>query len=104
MALVDFYQLATLHKLSRVDAGFPSICSHRPRMADTPPPPSPSPSVEPDDIRPPTRPPTPPSTQLQPKTPERKPNAARLVPGPPPLARGASVRQKQDGDTSRVDG
>ena len=100
MALVDFYQLAALHKLGCTDAGFPSIRSHRLCMSGVPPPPSPSPSAESDEARSSL----PPSVQPQLKTPERKPNAARPVPETTPLSRGSSIRQRQDGDTDRVDG
>ena len=41
---------------------------------------------------------------MQPKTPERKPGAARPVPDITPLSRGTSIRQRQDGNTDRVDG
>ena len=100
MALIDFYQLAVLHKLSRADPGFPSISSHRLCMPDTPPPHSPSPSVEPDDARSSL----PPSIQPRLKTPERKPSANRLVQDTTPVSRGSSVRQRQEGDTDRVEG
>jgi len=98
MALIDFYQLAAIHKLSRADPGFPSICSHRLCMSGVPPPRSPSPSVEPDEARPSL----PPSTQTQPKTPKRKPGAAGSVPNSTPLSRGSSILQR-DSDTDRVE-
>ena len=96
MALVDFYQLAVLYKLGRADPGFPSIRSRHPCMPVTPLPPSPSPSVEPDEVHPPLSP-------LHPKTPERNGNTTRPVPGITPQSRGLSVRQRQEGDTDRVD-
>jgi len=99
MALVDFHQLAVLYKLGRADPGFPSIHSRRLCMSVASPPRSPSPSVEPDEARPPP----PPSTKPQPKTPERIRGAARPTPGITPQSRGSSVRQRQEGDTDRVD-
>jgi len=87
MALVDFYQLATLHKLSQVDPEFPSTHSRRFCMSGPPPPLSPSPSAEPNEARPFL----PSSMKSQPKTPEHDP-------------RWSSVRQRQEGDTDRVDG
>jgi hypothetical protein len=99
MALIDFYQLAVLYKLRRADAGFLSTRSHPPPMSATPPPRSPSPSVEPDQA-PSSRPP---STRPEPKTPEAKLSAARPVPHVTPISLGSSVRQRQDGDTDRVD-
>jgi len=100
MALVDFYQLATLHKLSRADPEFPSAHSRFLSMPDTPPPPSPSPSAEPDEVHPSL----PLSNQLQPKTPERNRNAVGPAPKVTPLSRGSSIRQRQEGDTDRVEG
>ena len=98
MALVDFYQLAVLHKLGRADPGLPSIRSHPLHMSDASPPPSPSPSVEPEEAH--QSPP--PSVQPPPTTPKR--SAVRLVPEPTPLSRGSSIRQNQEGDTDRVEG
>src|SRR6266478_2143479 len=103
MALVDFYQLAVLYKLRRPDAGFLPIHSHSFSMSDTsssPSPPPPSSPVELDHVHPPL-----PPTQPGPKTPERKPGAARsLQPeGVTPLSRGSSIRQRQEGDTDRGD-
>jgi len=100
MALVDFYQLATLHKLSRADPEFPSAHSRFLSMPDTPPPPSPSPSAEPDEVHPSL----PLSIQSQPKTPKRNRNAVHPVPKVTPLSRGSSIRQRQEGDTDRVEG
>jgi len=99
MALVDFYQLAAIHKLSRADPGFPSIRSHGLYMSGAPPPRSPLPSVEPDEACP-----SPPSMQTQPKTPERKPGVARSVPDSAPLSCGSSILQGQEDDTDRVEG
>jgi len=100
MALVDFYQLAVLHKLSRVDPRFPFTRSHRLCMSGAPPPRSPSPSIEPDEAFPPL----PSSTQPQLKTPERNRGVPRPVPEITPLSRGSSIRQRQEGDTDRVEG
>jgi len=100
MALVDFYQLAALHKLSCVDPGF-SIRSHRLcHMSGAPPPRSASPSVGPDEARPSL----PSSTQTRPKTPERNRSTPRPVPDTTPLSLGSSMRQRQEGNTDRVDG
>jgi len=99
MALVDFYQLATLHKLSRADPEFPSAHSRFLSMPDTPPPPSPSPSAEPDEVHPSL----PLSIQSQPKTPDRNRKAVHPVPKVTPLSRGSSIRQRQEGDTDRIE-
>jgi len=98
MALVDFYQLAVLHKLGRADPGLLSIHSRPLHMSDASPPPSPSPSVEPEEAH---QSPSP-SVQPPPTTPKR--TAVRLVPEPTPLSRGSSIRQNQEGDTDRVEG
>jgi len=100
MAIVDFYQLAALHKLSRVDPGFPSTHSRSHCMSETPPPRSPSPPAEPDEARP--FPPS--SVQPQLKTPDRNRSAVRSVPDTTPLSGGSSMRQRQEGNTDRVDG
>ena len=100
MALVDFYQLAALHKLGRLDPGLPSIHSRCLYMSDASGPPLPSPSAEPDGAHPSL----PLSTQPQPKTPERNRSAVRLVPDVTPLSCGSSIRQRQEGDTDRVEG
>ena len=63
------------------------------------PPPSPSPSVEPDEAR--LSPP--PSVQPQLETLKRKPSAHSGLSKTTPLARGAAMRQKQEGDTDRVE-
>jgi len=99
MALFDFYQLAVLHKLRLADAGFLPVHSH-PLMSVTPPPHSPSPSVEPDQVQ--LSPPLP--TQPVFKTPERKQSRSQPLPDITPLSRGSSVRQRQEGDTDRVEG
>jgi len=44
-----------------------------------------------------------PLSPLHPKTPERNGNTTRPVPGITPQSRGSSVRQRQEGDTDRVD-
>ena len=100
MALVDFHQLAALHKLSRADPWFPSTHYCPLCMSETPPPRSLSPSVEPDEVR--TSPP--PSIKPQPKTPERNRGAVRPVPGVTPTSRGTYIRQRQEGDTDQVEG
>ena len=99
MALFDFYQLAVLYKLRLADAGLLPVHSH-PLMSATPPPHSPSPSVEPDLAH------LSPSLPTQPafKTPERKQSRSQPLPDTTPLARGSSVRQRQEGDTDRVEG
>jgi hypothetical protein len=99
MALVDFYQLIALYNLRRADAGFLSTHSHPPPMATTPPPLSPSPSVEPDEAR--SSPP--PSVQPTPKTPEQKRGSVNPALGITPQSLGTAVRQRQEGDTDRVD-
>ena len=92
MALVDFYQLATLHKLSRADPGFSSTRSRPLCMSETPPPHSPSPSVEPDGVR------SSPSPSIQPQheTLERNRSAVRTVPGVTPPSHGSSIRDQVD--------
>jgi hypothetical protein len=99
MALVDFYQLAVLYKLRHADAGFLSLRSDSLSGSVTIPPLTPLPSVEPDQVHSPL----PPSMQHEFKTPERKRDASRPVPDITPLSRGSSVRQRQEGDTDRVD-
>ena len=99
MALVDFYQLVALYNLRRADAGFLSTHSHPPPMTTTPPPLSPSPSVEPDEAR--SFPP--PSMQPTPKTPEHKRGSVNPALGITPQSLGTAVRQRQGGDTDRVD-
>ena len=98
MALFDFYQLAVLYKLRCADAGFLPIHSH-PLMSVTTPPRSPSPSAEPDQARLSPHPPT----QIEFKTPERKRGPAHPVPDITPLSHGSSIRQRQEGDTDRVE-
>jgi hypothetical protein len=97
MALVDLYALVALYKLRHVDAGYLSTASHPP-MSSTPPPRSLSPSVEPDEARL-----SPPPVRPEFKTPERKPGTSRPVPDITPLSLGSSMRQKQEGDTDRVE-
>ncbi|KAF9641844.1 hypothetical protein BDM02DRAFT_3273673, partial [Thelephora ganbajun] len=100
MALVDFYQLAVLYKLRRPDSGFLPIRSRPLPMSATIPPPSPSPSVDPDQVH---LSPSP-SMQTEFKTPERKRGAGHPVPDITPLSLGSSIRQRQEGDTDRVEG
>ena len=97
MALVDFYQLAVLHKLSRRDAGTLSNRSHPPPMSTTP---SSSrlPAVRPDQ----TGSSLTPSTQFVLKTPERKGNATLPVPDPTPISLGTSILQKMSPDTDQT--
>ena len=96
MALVDFYGLAALYNIRRADADCLSIPSH-PTMSSSTPPRSPSPSVEPDEAR------LSPIIQPEFKTPERKQNPSRPVPDLTPLSLGSSMRQRQEGDTDRVE-
>jgi len=98
MALFDFYQLGVLYKLRRADACFLSVHSH-PLMPATTPPRSRSPSVEPDQVH--LSPPLP--TQPVLKTPEHKHGPARPAPDITPLSLGSSIRQRQEGDTDRVE-
>jgi len=93
MALVDFYQLAALHKLRWVDPGFSSTHSHPLCM-------SASPSVEPDEVPPSL--PSPVQPRLKP--PERSRDAVLPVSGVTPLSHGSSIRQNQEGNTDRVEG
>ena len=92
MVLVDFYQLAALHKLNRADPGFSSTRSRPLCMSETPPPHSPSPPVEPDEVRPSPRP----SIQPQHETPERNRSTVPTVPGVTPLSHGSSIRDQVD--------
>jgi len=73
MALVDFYQLAVLHKLSRCNAGSPTHLSHTGSMPTDTQMSSRSPSIEQD--QPGTSFPLP--TQPEPKTPKRNRNATQ---------------------------
>jgi hypothetical protein len=98
MALVDFCQLVDLYKLHRADAGFLSTHPHPLSMPATTPPLSPSPSVEPDEVHLPP----PPPVQFEFKTPERRSGAVRPVLGVTPVSNGASVRQRQEGDTDQI--
>jgi len=89
MALVDFYQLVALYKLRRENATFPSIHSHSLMSVTTPPRSLSS---------------TPPPAQPGPKTPERPRGIpSHSVVGSTPLPLGASIRQKVEGDTDRVE-
>ena len=95
MALLDLYQLAVLYNLRRSDAEFIPNRSHQPPMSKTTQScPSPTKSSGCSSLPPPTPP-------LLPKTPKRP--GTVTVPGLTPLSRGSSVRQRQDGDTDRVD-
>ncbi|KAF9642500.1 hypothetical protein BDM02DRAFT_3273448 [Thelephora ganbajun] len=91
MALVDFYQLAVIYNLRRRDADFPSNCSHPLSMSTDAPPTKPRVYSS-----------LPPPTLPAPKTPQRRRGPATVV-GLTPLSRGSSVRQRQEGDTDRVD-
>jgi len=97
MALVDFYQLAVLHKLSLRDAGVFSNRSHPPPMSPDTSSSSRSPAIEPDQ----TRSFLTPSTQFGLKTPERKRDATRPIPDPTPISLGTSVLQKMSLDTDQ---
>ena len=90
MALVDFYQLAVLHNLSRGHGGAPPGRSHPPSMSAATQSSSRSPAVEPDQ----PSPFFPFSTQFVPKTPERKHNATRSTPNLTPTSDGTSVLQR----------
>ena len=94
MALFDLYQLAVLYNLRRSDAGFLPTDFHPPPMSSTTPScSSPTKSRGYSSLPLPTPP-------LLPKTPKRP--GTITVPGLTPLARGSAVRQRQDGDTDRV--
>ena len=95
MALVDFYQLAVLYNLSHRDVGALSNRSHLPHMSTTAPSGSRSSAANPNR----THLPLPSSTQFALKTPERKRNATRSVPGPTPVSHGTCVLQKLQPDT-----
>ena len=97
MALVDFYQLAVLYKLSRRDAGILSDRSHPPPMSATTPSSSRSPSVESDQADSLL-----PSTQFGLETPKRKRNATHPAPNPTPISVGTSILQKLSPDTDEV--
>jgi hypothetical protein len=105
MALVDFYQLAALYKPRCVDTGVPSIHSHPlTTMSATTPPRSPSPTDESNQVYPnQVHSPLPPHMQAQFTTPERNRGPTNPVPGITPLSRGSSVRQRQEGDTDRME-
>ena len=91
MALVDFYQLAVLYKLHRADADFHSIHSHPLPMSTATSP-----------TKPRVHSSLPPSLPV-PKTPQHRRDPTTVI-GLTPLSRGSSVRQRQEGDTDRVDG
>ena len=94
MALVDFYQLAVLHKLSRRDAGVLSNPSHPPPMSTTPSS-SRSPAVRPDQSSSSLIP----STQFMLRTPKRKRDGTLSVPNLTPISLGTSILQKMTPDT-----
>ena len=95
MALFDLYQLAVLYNLRRSDAEFLPNHSHRPPMSSaTPSCSSPTKSRNCSSLPLPI-PPT------LPKTPKKR--DPTTVTGLTPNARGSCVKQRQDGDTDRVD-
>ena len=89
MALVDFYQLAVLHNLSRRHAGVLSDSSYPP-MSPAKQSSSRSPAVKPD--RPNSLFPL--STQLEPKTPQRKRDLTQSFGNLTPTCHGTSVLHK----------
>ena len=94
MALVDFYQLAVLHNLSRDDVGVLSNHSHLPMPTATP-----SSSCSPA-VRPGQTHPSPFSaTQPAPKTPEREYKPAHSVPNLTPAALESPILQKLQSGT-----
>jgi len=90
MALVDFYQLAVLHKLFRCNAGNPTHRSHTGTMPATAHTSSPSPSVKQD--QPATRFPLP--TKPEPKTPKRNRNATQADLRMTPMALGTPAMRQ----------
>jgi len=90
MALVDFYQLAVLHKLFRCNAGSPTHRSHTGTMPTAAQTSSPSPSVERD--QPATQFPLP--TQPEPKTPKRNHNATKSDMRMTPMALGTPAMRQ----------
>ena len=98
MALIDFHQLAVLHKLYRCDVGVLSNRSNPPPMSVTTPTSSRLPSDQSDQ----TALSTSPSTQFVPKTPERKHDATHSAPDPTPLSVGTSILQKLKPDMDRA--
>ena len=97
MALVDFYQLAVLHKLSRRDAGVLSNRSHPPPMS-TAPSSSRSPADRPDQSSSSLVP----STQFVLRTPKRKRDGTLSVPNLTPISLGTSIMQKMSPDTDKT--
>jgi hypothetical protein len=98
MALIDFFQLAVLFKLSCCDVGISSNRSHPPPMPATTPPSSRSPPDQSGRIAPFISP----SMQFAPKTPERKRDVARSVPDLTPLSFGTSILQKLAPDADQA--
>jgi len=94
MALFDLYQLAALYNLRRCDAEFLPSRSHPLPMSATAPPHS-SPT------KPRAHLSLPPPTFSVPETPQHRCVPATVV-SLTPLSRGSSVRQRQEGDTDRV--
>jgi len=98
MALIDFYQLAVLFKLSCGNVGTPPNRSHLPPMPATTPSSSRSPSDQSSRVDPFISP----SMQLVPKTPERKPDVTLPVQGHTPLTVGTSILQRLVPDEDQV--
>jgi hypothetical protein len=91
MALVDFHGLVSLYKLARSNVGSTTNPSRPPPMPAPKPIRPPSPSVEGPQLRP---------TKSQFDTPKRQPDfVIHSAPNITPIAKGTSIRQKQDVDT-----
>ena len=95
MALFDLYQLADPYNLRRSDAEFLSNHSH-------PPPMSPTTQTQPRQTRSKVHLSLPLPVLPPPKTSRQRRDPATVV-GLTPISRCKSIRQKQDGDTDRVD-
>jgi len=89
MALIDFYQLAVLHKLSRDDGTVLSKPSNPPLMPAT------RSSALSSSVR------FAPTTRLEPKTPQHKPDATHSAPFSTPMAAGTTVLPKLGADTDK---
>ena len=98
MALIDFYQLALLFKLSCGDVGISSNRSHLPHMPAT----TPSSPHLPPDRSDWIGPFIPPSLQFPPKTPERKRDVTRSVPNRTPISVGTSIMKKLSPDADQT--
>jgi hypothetical protein len=98
MALIDFYQLAVLHKLSRCDGGILSNRSHPPPMPTTTPSSSRSPPDQPDQ----TTLSTSPSAQCVPKAPESKQDATHSARESTPVSVGTAIFQKLNPETDQA--